>query len=349
MSLLGALGAVAGELGMPEHRLLRPWALLLLLGAVLAAYVLFWLRRERVARLSHPRAGRAGALPRGWAARVGWLPAALRVAALALLAVALARPQTFRPDLVELEGIDIVVALDMSLSMKGMDLRPTRLEAAKTVLEDFIVRRPNDRIGLVLFGRDAFTRCPITLDHALLKDMVEELDFDIIDGHGTAIGDAIGVSLNRLRASDAKSKIIILLTDGDSNSGKVAPLESARFAETLGVKVYPILVGARDEVPVEVGKDLFGRPMTEMQRFPVNPKLLDDIASTTGTGTHFRATDEEALQGRLMQILDELDKSRRKDAANEFYADAFALFALPALGLLGLETGLRRTRLRRVP
>ena len=347
--MIAALATVAGDLGVPEWRFMRPWALLLVLGAALAAWVLWRMVRERTARIVHSRAGRARELPRGLVARLWWLPGALRVAALGLLAIALARPQHFRPDLVELEGIDIVVTLDLSLSMKGMDLRPTRLEAAKTVLVDFIARRPNDRIGLVIFGKDAFTRCPLTLDHGLLTQMVDELDFDIVDGHGTAIGNAIGVSLNRLRGSDAKSKIVILLTDGDSNAGNVAPIEAARFAHTLGVKVYPILVGASDLVDVEVGRDPFNRPIINKERFPVNPKLLDEIASTTGTGTHFRATDEEALQGRLQQILDELDTNRRKDAANELYAESFGLFGVPALALLGLEVVLRRTRMRRLP
>ena len=171
----------------------------------------------------------------------------LRLASVALVGLALARPQTSRvDDDLEVEGIDIVIALDVSGSMEETDLVPTRLDAAKAVIEDFVRRRPSDRIGLVVFGREAYTHIPLTLDHGTFLRMLSELHLGIVDGHGTAIGNGIGVALNRLRHSDARSKVIIVLTDGDNNAGNIAPQQAAGFAQTLGVKVYTILAGDND-------------------------------------------------------------------------------------------------------
>ena len=164
---------------------------------------------------------------------------------LALLAVALARPQSYRPiDTIETEGIDICIVLDLSESMREQDLEPDRIGAAKRVIADFISRRHSDRIGLVVFGREAFTYAPLTLDYAALAAMIKDVRIGLVDGKGTAIGNALGVALARLRRSDAKSKVVVLLTDGDSNAGNVEPLEAARIAQTLGVRIFTVLVGA---------------------------------------------------------------------------------------------------------
>jgi Ca-activated chloride channel homolog len=289
---------------------------------------------------SYSRAGELGAQRRGLVARLADLPLVLRLAAVVLLGVALARPQSTRlADDVELEGIDIVIALDVSGSMQETDLQPNRLDAAKMVIEDFVRRRPSDRIGLVVFGREAYTHVPLTLDHGTLLRMLAELRLGIIDGRGTAIGNGIGVALNRLRHSDARSKVVILLTDGESNAGNIAPEQAARYAQTMKVKIYTILAGDND--PEAAGAE------PGVQRHPVNPKLLEEIASMTG-GTPYLATDTRALAERFQKILEDLEKSRIKDRG-VLYAELYRRFVLVAFGLLVLELAMRLTRWRRLP
>ena len=211
---------------------------LLLAAAPVVLLLALWLgvRRARPAFLVHSRASELGSQRAGLISRLRDLPVALRLFALALLGLALARPQTStREDNLELEGIDIVVTLDMSGSMEERDLQPNRLEAAKAVIADFVRRRPSDRIGLVIFGREAYTYAPLTLDHGTLLRMVADLRSGIVDGRGTAIGNGLGVALARLRKSEARSKVIILLTDGDNNAGNISPIQAATFADRKSV------------------------------------------------------------------------------------------------------------------
>jgi Ca-activated chloride channel family protein len=276
----------------------------------------------------------------GLVARLRDLPAVLRLATVVLVGVALARPQSTRvTDDLELEGIDIVIALDLSGSMQETDLVPSRLEAAKMVIQDFVRRRPSDRIGLVIFGREAFTDIPLTLDHGTFLRMLGELHLGIIDGRGTAIGNGIGVALNRLRKSDAKSKVIIVLTDGENNAGNISPEQAARYAQTLGVKIYTVLAGNDD------GEAARGAPGRERQ--PVNPKLLEQIASMTG-GTPYLATDTRALAERFQKILEDLQKSRIADRGT-LYSELYRRFLWAAFALLLVEVALRLTRFQRIP
>jgi Ca-activated chloride channel homolog len=324
-----------------------PWALLLLLAAPLALWAAVLLRRRRSATLAYSSTTILAHLRRGVVARISSLPGVLRVVAIALLALALARPQTRdRGGRVAVEGIDIVVALDMSNSMEASDLVPTRLEAAKKVVDAFIARRRSDKIGLVVFGREAFTHCPLTLDYSVLRTMLGELHLGLIDGTATAIGNAVGVSLARLRSSDAKSRVVILLTDGDNNSGKISPLQAAHYAQAMKVKVFTILMGPR-EGEVAAGRDLLGRPIQLRRQYPVNPKLLQEISDLTG-GKAYRATDTDALEKNFQSILNELDKSTRRDIAAVF-KDAYRPFAALALLLLLLEALLRLTRFKEFP
>ncbi len=239
-----------------------------------------------------------------------------------------------------------MLALDLSNSMEATDLQPNRLEAAKRTVDDFIKRRRSDRIGLVVFGREAFTHCPLTLDYGVLRGMLADMQLHLIDGTGTAIGNALGVSLARLRKSDAKSRVVILLTDGDNNSGNVTPAQAARYAHAMGVKVFTILMGPKAG-EVNAGRDIFGRPIRVQRQYPVNPKLLQEIADKTN-GRAYRATDRQALEQNFESILDELDKSTRRDVAAVF-EDAFRPFV--ALGLLLLlgELLLSLTRFRQFP
>jgi Ca-activated chloride channel family protein len=288
---------------------------------------------------AYSRAGELGAQRRGLVARLADLPLVLRLAAVVLVGVALARPQTTRvADDLEIEGIDIVIALDLSGSMAETDLQPTRLDAAKLVIDDFVRRRPSDRIGLVVFGREAYTHVPPTLDHGTFLRMLAELRLGIVDGHGTAIGNGIGVALNRLRHSDARSKVIIVLTDGENNAGNISPEQAARFAQTLKVKIYTILAGDNDPESAPAGMP---------QRNPVNPKLLEQIASMTG-GTPYLATDTLALKERFQKILEDLEKSRLHDRG-VMYGELYRRFLGVGFALLVLETALRLTRLRRLP
>jgi Ca-activated chloride channel homolog len=317
-------------------RFAHPYALTLIPPAV--ALVL-WVGLRRTPRRSglytYSRAAELGAQRPGLVARLRDLPTVLRLAAVVLLGVALARPQTSRTsDDLELEGIDIVIALDLSGSMQEPDLAPNRLEAAKMVIEDFVRRRPSDRLGLVVFGREAFTHIPLTLDHGTFLRMLAELRLGIIDGSSTAIGNGIGVALNRLRRSDAKSKVIIVLTDGENNAGNISPEQAARYAQTLKVKIYTILAGDSARQAAEMGH-------------PVNPKLLEEIASMTG-GTPYLATDRQALAQRFQKILEDLEKSRIHDRGT-LYAELYRRFLWAALALLCLELALRLTRWQRIP
>lgn len=306
----------------------RPWALLLLAAVPLALAALL-LERRRAPTLRHPRAAALARTGRGLLAPLGFLPQVLLLAALALAAVALARPQARerRPETTSVEGIDIVIALDLSTSMRAEDfaaqgapekergfaasLDPAprnRLHVAKEVLKEFVARRRTDRIGLVVFAGDAYTRSPLTLDGGILRALVDWLDFGLIED-GTAIGNAIATAVNRLRESETKSKAIVLITDGDNNSGQVSPLEAAEMARTLGIRVFPILVGKGGLVPYPVGRDLFGRTLREKREFPVNPELLREIARVTGGG-YASATDRATLEEGLQAVLDRLEKTR---------------------------------------
>ena len=323
----------------------------------------------RRALFLYSRTTELGSQRPGIVARLRDLPAVLRLAAVVLIAVAAARPQSTRAtDELEVEGIDIVIALDLSGSMQETDLVPNRLEAAKAVIQDFVRRRPTDRIGLVVFGREAYTYAPMTLDHAALLRMVNELHLNVIDGNATAIGDGIAVALNRLcgeelrrmteaaraaaQAKDApagakapapkppeadpRSKVIIVLTDGEDNASKLSPEDAARLAQTLKVKIYTVLAGAN----VAEGEDQPGR-------HGVNPKLLEQIASMTG-GTPYLATDTGALRDRFQKILAELKRAPIHDRGT-LYAELYRPFVLVAFALLAIEIALRLTRFSRIP
>ena len=326
--------------GLFTFRLGHPWFLLTVPVAI-AFILLLGMRRPRPAYLVHSRASELGALRPGRMARLRELPASLRVFSVTLLGLSLARPQTStREDNLDLEGIDIVITLDMSGSMEERDLVPNRLEAAKAVIKGFVNRRPSDRIGLVIFGREAYTYAPLTLDHGTLLRMVADLRSGIVDGRGTAIGNGLGVALARLRKSDAKSKVVILLTDGDNNSGNISPIQAATFAQKLGVKIYTILAGARDSAAEEDDRGGGGR-------YPTNPKLLEEIASMTG-GMPYLATDTGALSKRFQSILEDLEKSRIKDRS-VLWAELYPYCLWPAFAALLLEILLRLSRLRRLP
>jgi Ca-activated chloride channel family protein len=311
---------------------------------------LAWLRlsrdRGRAATVQFSRVRELHATPEGWVARLRQLPDVLRILSIALLVLALLRPQRLSTDASEVEGIDIVIALDVSASMAETDLMPDRIGAAKRVLDRFISRRQSDRIGLVIFGSEAFTQAPLTLDTAAVRLLLADVRLGLVDGRGTAIGNAIGTALNRLRKSTARSRVIVLVTDGDDNASRLDPRQAARYAQAFGVRIFTILIGS-DVAEQPAGTDRNGQVVMNAPRHPVNPKLLEEIAGMTG-GMPYLATDTDALEKRFQSILEDLERSRLRSHTPR-YVELFPWFVIPSLALLLLELVLRFTRFRRFP
>ena len=284
--------------------------------------------------------------------RAGAFLAALRWLVLALFIVALAQPRLMKSaTTVKASGVDIVVALDMSGSMVSEDFevrggRVNRFNMARAVLKQFIDQRPNDRIGLVVFAAQAFIATPLTLDHDFLQENLDRLEIGTINADQTAIGDALSTALNRLRELKSKSKIVILMTDGQNNAGKVDPLTAAEAAQALGVKVYTIGVGMRGEAPMPV-RDVFGRKTYQMQPVDIDEDTLQKIADRTG-GKYYRADNAE----RFHQIYAEIDKLEKTEAViNKFaqFDELFPWFVACGLAILLVEVVLGQTVLRRLP
>lgn len=327
----------------------RPWALLLLLGVALGLAAIL-LERRRIPRLRHPRAAFLSRNGPGLAAGLWWLPQTCVLAAIALVAVSLARPRA-RERVVErssVDGIDIVVALDLSLSMRAADFQPRdRLHVAKEVLKEFVKARETDRVGLVVFAGDAFTRCPLTLDHELLVKLVDGLETGVLED-GTAVGNALATAVNRLRESEARSRAVVLITDGDSNAGQVAPLDAAALAAAVRIPVFPILVGKGGLVPYPVAKP-FGVPIYENLPFPVNPELLQEIARTTG-GAYWNAIDRASLEHGLEAVLDRMEKTRIfESGGTSRERELFPALLEPAFWLVAAALALGATRWRSFP
>ena len=278
--------------------------------------------------------------------RLRHLPFVLRMVAIALVIVILARPQsTDSWQNSSTEGIDIMMAMDISGSMLARDLRPDRLTAAKNVAASFINGRPNDNIGLVVFSGESFTQCPLTTDHAVLLNLFKDIQSGMIED-GTAIGVGLANAVSRIKDSQAKSKVIILLTDGSNNRGEIAPVTAAEIARTFGIRVYTIGVGTQGEAPYP-----FRLPggTIQMQMVPVDidEPTLQQIASITG-GQYFRATNNSSLKSIYAEI-DKMEKT--KISVREFSKkqEEYTRIALVVLGLLLIEWLLRITILKRIP
>jgi Ca-activated chloride channel family protein len=330
--------------------LAHPWALLLLLAVPLLVWVSFGLERRRSSSFLFSSLLPLCVVGRGWAARLWPVPKVLRILGVVALVVALARPQV--PGLAEeaeVEGIDIILTLDISTSMKQADLDDVqyrfkdRLQVAKEVIDEILTARlrQRDRIGLVVFNRDAYTQCPLTLDYGIIRTILRSIHIRDIERRvrmgvlrdGTAIGDAIGVSVNRLRESDAVSKVILLLTDGENNAGQ-NPLQAAGWAKANQIKIFPILVGKGEVTP--------------SGRVRVRSGDLQAIAQST-KGAFFEATDRESLKNQLHAILDAMDKTRRADIASFRMSEVFPPFLFAGAICLALEAFLRTTRFRKAP
>ena len=321
-------------------------SLLILLVPAIAWYV--WKQSVAQASLQVSTTGPFERLPRSWKEYLRHVNFGLLCGALALTVVVLARPQSSDSwSQSNTEGIDIVLSLDVSNSMHFEDFKPNRLEASKDVASHFVAGRPNDNIGLVLFGKESYTMCPMTSDHAVVTNMINSVAFDLIDGGSTAIGDGLVTAVNRIRSGQAKSKVIILLTDGSNNSGDVSPKDAAQVAQAMGVRLYTIGVGSKGEFDVTVGYDPFGRPMRQKAKADIDEESLKSMAQFTG-GRYFRATNKSSLA----EIFDEIDKMEKtKMSVREFSRrdEEFLPFALAAIALLLLHVVLRNTVLRNIP
>ena len=297
-------------------------------------------RRERThgARLRLPTLGMAVRAFRGAAVRLRFVVPALRVLCLGALVVAMARPQFGRVERQSFsEGIDIMLVSDVSLSMQANDFYPNRLEASKQVMKEFVAGRKGDRVGLVIFGADAASLVPLTLDYGVLRNFIERIRFNVVDGNSTAIGMGLSTAIAKLKESTAKSKVVILLTDGENNAGRIAPLVAAEAAKALGIRVYTIGVGS------ESGRNMFGM-MTEPG---IDEKTLTKIAEETG-GLYFRATDNEGL-ARIYAQIDKLEKSRVESTQFDNFNELAPYLLGLALALLALEIILRNTRFLKIP
>ena len=278
-----------------------------------------------------------------------WLrhaPFVLRCAAFVLLVVALARPQDVDEQRrSSAEGIDIMLAVDVSGSMLARDFKPDRITAAKEVAGRFIADRYGDRLGLVVFAGEAFTQSPLTTDQSTLQTMLSRIRSGIIED-GTAIGNGLATAINRLRESDAKSKVIILLTDGVNNRGEIAPLMAADIAADMGIKVYTIGVGMRGKAPYPV-VDMFGNMSFQPMDVEIDEKTLEGIAERTG-GRYFRATDNDKLQS-IYDEINQLEKSKVEVTDYTVYHERFLALLLAALGVLLLEFVFSNIILKRIP
>lgn len=319
------------------------WLLLLLIPLTLW-YILK--QRKAHATLSLSTTGAFAALPRSWKQYLRYFLFVLRLAAIACLIIVLARPQShasWRTS--STEGTDIVLALDVSTSMLARDFEPDRFGAAKDVASRFISGRENDNIGIVIFAGESLTGVPMTMDRPVLMNYLQNLEIGVLED-GTAIGDGIATSLNRLKEGKAKSKSIILLTDGSNNTGVVAPLTAAQVAQELGVKIYTVGVGKNGTAPYPV-RTLSGRIEFQPQQVVIDEPTLRSIAETTG-GQYFRATDNRVLDNVFREI-DSLEKTQMDVRHFSHTEENYMLWACLALLFFGVELLLRYTVLRSIP
>ncbi len=322
-------------------RLASPLYLLLLFLIAGVAYV-FFIKPHRIqATIRFSSLRNFKSIRPSFLQRISWLPRVLRVLALVLLVIAMAQPQ-YGWDETEIfsTGIDIVLAIDVSYSMKATDFEPNRLEAAKRVVVEFIEGRKGDRLAVMVFATTNFLLCPLTLDYQVVRQFLDSIEFDVVDGNSTAIGMALAHSVKKLQDSKAESKVIILLTDGENNAGKIEPLTSAEMAEALGIRVYTIGVGSEGTARIPVRTPFGIRYM--MQPVHIDEETLTQIADQTG-GKYFRATSEKKLEA-IYQEIDELEKTRIEFKEHRFFDERMHFFILPALILLLLEVLLTATR-----
>jgi Ca-activated chloride channel homolog len=331
------------------HFLQPEWLWLL---ALLPLMMLLRGRRGPVAAVEFSDVGLAREVARSHRARAGRFLWLLPLLSSALMIVGLARPQRGHSHTeVTANGIDIVLGLDVSGSMQALDFkidgeRVNRIQVVKSVVSKFIDQRPSDRIGIIAFAAAPYLVSPITLDHDWLQQNLERITTAVGTDDGTAIGSAIAASVNRLRTTTAKSKVVILLTDGMNNTGKISPIAAAEAAKAMGVKIYTIGVGVRGMAPIPV-RDEAGNMHLVMDKVDVDEKTLQTVAAATG-GTFYRATDTDSLE-KIYDQINRLEKTAQTVQKFEHYDELYSWALIPAMALLGFGLLLQNTRLRRLP
>ncbi|MDO9512886.1 MAG: VWA domain-containing protein [Bacteroidales bacterium] len=323
----------------------HPWVFFLLIIIPLLVLWYYYRHHKLNSNIQFFSTSFLGSLKPTWKQRMMHLPFILRLLSIIFIIIALARPQssTSRQE-TNVEGIDIVTALDISTSMLAEDFQPNRLEASKKLAQEFIDGRPNDRIGLVVFAGEAFTQCPLTTDHGVISGLFEDIKCGMIED-GTAIGDGLATAVNRLSTSQAVSKVIILVTDGVNNRGNIDPGSAAEIAKKYGIHVYTIGVGTQGFAPYPV-KTPFGIQYQNME-VNIDEDLLKQISSVTD-GKYFRATSNNKLQ-QIYKEIDQMEKSRIDVTEFRNKNEEFFIYALIALLFLFVEFILSRTVLRTLP
>ncbi|MBN1351309.1 VWA domain-containing protein [candidate division KSB1 bacterium] len=311
--------------------------------------ILWYIRkRKQAGTVRFSNLGILKSTGRSWRYTFRHLTFVCRLITVTLLIIAIARPQSgSTEEEVITEGIDIILSLDISTSMLAEDFKPkNRLEAAKVVAEEFINGRQNDRIGLVVFAAKSFTQCPLTLDYGILINFLRQVNTDLIDEDGTAIGMAIANCVNRLRESKAKSKVVILLTDGRNNRGQLDPITAAKVAQTIGVKIYTIGAGKRGEALYPVNDPIFGKRYVRMP-VEIDEDILKEIASITN-GKYFRATDRRSLE-QIYEEIGEMEKTKIEVKEFTRYSELYVIYLLLAALFLIVEIILANTVFRKIP
>lgn len=328
-------------------RFASPMVLILL--AVIPLLVIWFIRyrRRRVSSITFSDLELVKAARPGGGIWAEFISPGARLLGLGLLIVALARPQTGNVNTeTTTEGIDIILTLDISGSMKAEDFKPqNRLHVSKEVIKDFIRSRTNDRIGLVVFARESFTQCPLTLDYNILLNFLDEVTFGMVED-GTAIGMAIANSCNRLKDSPAKSKVIVLLTDGVNNAGEINPVTAAEIAKTLGIRVYSIGAGRPGPAPYPVDDPVFGRRYVNVEN-EIDEESLQQIASLTG-GRYYRAKDETGLK-EIYEEISSLETTKIETKQYVQFRELYMYLLITGLGLIMFEVVLSQTRYRKIP
>jgi Ca-activated chloride channel family protein len=322
----------------------QPYFLYLLILVPLIVVWKIWKGREQQAAISVSSVKGLHHVS-SWKSLFHHIPFVLRMLSVVCIIVALARPQTRNDEqLTEGEGVDIILSIDVSGSMTAQDFTPNRMEAAKKVAADFVDQRLTDRIGIVIFSGESFTQCPLTTDHAVLKSQIEQIRNGLLED-GTAIGSGLATSVDRLRTSTAKSKVVILLTDGINNGGLIDPGTAKEIAKRFQVKVYTIGVGTDGYAPTPVSTPM--GVVMQNEKVAIDEKLLTSIANETG-GRYFRAKDNQSLKNIYNEI-DKLEKSKVQITKYSRYAEKFYPFVFAALLFLFLEVLLRFTVFKKFP
>lgn len=331
---------------MDMFEFVQPAFLLLLFLLPILGWLAWTKRRERQVRLKMSSLAALSDTV-SWRGRLRIVLPILRALAFVALVVALARPQeVMQEQEVKAEGIDIVLVMDLSSSMLAQDFKPDRLEVSKSVAAEFVSKRQYDQVGLVTFAGEAWSKSPLTVDHDIIQTDLAGLECGTLED-GTAIGMGLSTAINRLKDSNSKSKVVILLTDGDNNAGYIKPITAAEIAQEFNIKVYTIGVGSVGSAYAPVGRLSGNRYRFGLVTVKIDEPLLREIATMTG-GRYFRATDNESLQ-RIYEEIDELEKTAIEVKIVKSYSDKFHLFVFLALCFIVVETLLRYTLLKTIP